>query len=308
MIKFISFIISIYISLYILNKCIPLIFLKTKTNNIKKYIKSCFITNETENYICTYKSNILKYIFLFPGLVSDSIYLHRNCKYLYDVFGQTHNIIVLKYNTNYHCISDLSTHLAKIIVTLLNQSSNQSSFVCQPRTCVSAATTVGIGGASAIDMEKVKKEFTKYSIHVIGCSYGCSVAIDTFLKLQSKFGFPTLCSFTSYKSFNTFDRAIKYQKNIFCKILCKLYVNTKKFKFDNSKIIFLKSKKRYIVNHINDEIIHKRAQFATKFCRLNRIHLIYDTHIPYQFDSYYDYFFKCHTYFNIELIANIIKD
>lgn len=298
MIKLIVICIGIYLLFVFFTKSIPLLVLKTKNVKIKNNIKSCFITEETDNYIFTYKSSINKYIFIFPGFASESLYLHRQCKYMYNLFGQTHNIIGLKYMTNYNSIDQLSSHLARVIATVIHNLSPSSN-----RT-----TTADRDAISYIDMDQIVDKISNYTIHVIGCSYGCSIAIDTFLKLQDKFGFPKLDSFTSYKSFNTFQRAIKHQNNIILKLLAKIYFNSNKFSYDNTNMMYLKTRKRYIVNHINDEIINKSAQFSYRFCKLNRIHLIYDTYMPSEFNSYFDYFFKCHIFFNTNIISSIIKD
>lgn len=244
----------------------------------------CFITEENEDYICICKPNIFKYIFFFPGFKSHSLSLHKNCKALYNKFSDTHNIIGIKYNTNYTSIDKLSSHLARVIITIIGR--NHES----------------------IDMQKLRKQFSKYTFHVIGYSYGASVAIDTVLKLQDKYLFPALSSFICYKSFNTLGRAIKHQNNTIIKLFANMctYLYSSEFSYDNTNIMYLKAKKRYIVNHTNDEIIDKDAQFSYKFCKLNRITLVYETFVPSSFDSYYDYFFKCHIYFNVDILAKII--
>lgn len=286
MIKLVICLIFFYLIYYIITTNIPRLVIKTKTHKIKNTIRSCFITSETDDYIFIHNNNVTKYIFLFPGLASHSISLHKHCKLVYVNLGQSYNIFGFKYNTYYNCIDTLSSHLARVIVHALNSDKE------------------------SIDMRQFSKQLSQYTMHVLGYSYGCSVAIDTFLKLQDKYAFPCLQSFTSYKSFNTFTRAIKYQDSMIIRIFARLctYIYANNFSYDNTNIMYLKTKHRTIVNHISDELIHKNAQFSYKFCKLNRINLVYDTYTPSECDTYFDYFFKSHIYFNDTLIAKIIKE
>lgn len=285
MIKFLISISILYILYQLFVKCVPSIILKTKSVAIQNRFKFCFVTHESIDYISIYKKDLNNFIFIFPGFASDSLYLHKQCKLLFDKFGHIYNIIGLKYQTNYNRLSDLSEHIAKIILMILNSPQDTS-----------------------IDMHEISKR--RYTIHVIGCSYGCSVAISTFIKLQCKYGLSRINTFTSYKSYNTFERAIRYQDSTIVKLVAFIFslnAHYNNFSYNNNNIRYVNAKNIYVVNHVNDEIINKNAQFSNYFCKLNNIHLIYDTHIPSKYDSYFEYFFKCHTYFNIDILSKIIK-
>lgn len=267
------------IYIYIIYK-MPLLVLKTKNNSINMEIKDCFITNETDDYISICKYTNKKYVFIFPGFVSNTIGLHNRCKLLYDKLNKSYNIVCIKYNQQYTSIDSLSTYIGNMIVSVFN-------------------------------LKKTNTNSLKYhEFHVIGCSYGASIAIDTFIKLQNNYNFPYLNTFTCHKSFNTFNRAIKSSNNYILKFISKScpYSQLTSFEYDNRYMLYLNVDKLYIVNHINDEIINKDAQFTREFCKNNNILLIYDTFIPIKYYSLLEYFFRCHAYMNMNIIASIIKN
>lgn len=263
----------------------PSLVLKTKENIHRRIYPNLCV--ETQNYVSIFNESRKKFIFIFPGLMSDNLDLQKMCKVLYEEFNETYNIIGIKYIQNYDSIKNLCAHTVKVVLMSLYQN------------------------VPSIDINNIRSQFKYCELHVIGKSYGCSIAIETFLQLQTKYGFPTLRSFICYKTFNTLTNVIKYSNNKIVDTCTRLFlpIIINNYMYNNTRIIYIKTKSINIVSHFNDEIINKRAQFSYAFCKLNNINLFYDTDKPDSSTSvsYYDYFFGCHTHFNRKLIANIIR-
>jgi hypothetical protein len=262
--------IIIIILIYYFEKMTVSYLLKTKNMNISSNIKNCFISNEIDDYIYI-NNNSSKLLILFPGINSDNINLHKIAKSFYFTFNNKYNIYIMKYNTCYTSIDDISTYLMYVLTNI-------------------------------IDFSNIKYN----EINVIGLSYGCSIAIDTCIKLQSLNNIK-LNNFICYKTFNNLNKVIKYQNNFFMKLFIKLFFSLSfgNYNYSNKQILNIKSNYICFVNHPYDEIIPIEAQFNNKFCKKYNIDLIYDT---YNNDkkTYFNKLFGNHVFLNMEIINNLM--
>lgn len=292
-------VISILIVYIIFINYIPTIILKTKKSKIHTNVSQCFITDEYDDYITVKKQSNNKFIFYFPGINSENLYLHKLCKSLYFSLNQNYNICFFKYTKYYNSINELSTYLSSVFINYFASYISENNITSFDNTSYSNVTNI----INYIINNNIE-------INVIGMSYGCSIAIDCILKLQYMHDLPYINNFIAYKTFYSIEKVIKHQKiplvSLFIKFLMSSYI--KDYYYNNSNIKYIKSINIYAINHINDEIINLNAQFNKSFCDKYNINLMYDIgdKINSNF-TYYDYFFGCHSYFNIDLIKCIIK-
>jgi hypothetical protein len=288
-------VIIITITYIIFLNYIPSFILKTKKSKIHNNVSQCFITNESDDYISASNNSNIKFIFYFPGINSESLYLHKLCKSLYLNLNQNYNIIVFKYSKYYNSINELSTYLSSVFInyfaSFLNNNTNEN---------YSNVTSI-------INQIKNNKNI---QINVIGMSYGCSIAIDCFIKLQYMHDLPPINSFIAYKTFYSIKKAIQHQSNPFISFIIKFIMSSyiKDYYYNNSNIKYIKTFNKYSINHVNDEVINLDAQFNKLFCEKYNINLIYDTSDKSSCtNTYYDYFFGCHSFFNIDIINSILN-
>lgn len=244
--------------------------LKTKNINISSKISNCFLSNEIDDYIYIYNNDSNKLLIFFPGLNSDNINLHRIAKLFYSTFNNTYNIYIMKYNTCYTSIDSISTHLMYILSNIINKQNE---------------------------------------VNIIGNSYGCSIAIDTCIKLQSLNKIGTINRFICYKSFSNINKLIKYQNNFFMTLFIKLFFSLSfgNYNYSNKQILNIKSNYVACINHPYDEVIPIEAQFNNKFCKKYNINLLFDT---YNNDkkTFFNKLFGNHCYLNMEMITNIMNN
>lgn len=274
---------------------IPTIIIKTKKSKIHKNVFKCFITEEHEDYITIANSKNKKFIFYFPGINSENLYLHTLCKSLYFNLSQEYNIIFFKYTQFYNSINELSTYISSVFINCLSNIFN---------------TEVPSNYSNVTSVINTIKNNPQIQINIIGMSYGCSIAIDCILKLQYMHDLPPINNFIAYKTFYSVERVIKYQKNFFIRYFIKFIMSSfiKNYYYNNSNIKYIKSKNIYSINHINDEIVNINSQFDKKFCNKYNIHLMYDLgDNDKSTNTYYNYFFGCHSYFNHDLINTILN-
>lgn len=264
-------IILICLFIYFFEIFITTYFFKTKNIKISPTITDCFISKELKNYIYTFNKSD-KLFFIFPGLYSDNLTLHNVAKIFYESFNNKYQIFVFKYNNCFTSIDSISTHLMYIISTIIDT--------------------------------------VKYNeINIIANSYGCSIAIDTIIKLQSLNKISKINKFICHKSFLDINSLIKYQNNIYKSLLVKLFITLSfgKYNYSNKQIINVKTNQIICINHPYDEVIPIEAQFNTNFCNKYNIKIIFDTYDNTRTSLFYKLFGN-HCYLNMELIKKIMQN
>lgn len=178
------------------------------------------------------------------------------------------SVFIFKYNSCYKTVQDISTYLISIIPS---------------------------------------KYLLSKNINVIGISYGCSIAIDTCLKLQENNLIDKIDVFICHKTFTDIRIVFKYQSTWILKVLSKMimWLSINDYVYSNRKVLELDVDKIVCINHTEDEVIPAKARFSSKFCNDNDILLIEDK-IDHKYGNLFNRYFGNHSYFCIDMIKDTI--